>query len=118
MSDWEGDCPAAEGSSKKRVLKYSPQHSTTSSGCLTFLPLESITESGSLDFARTPRLLKYFQKALGFFLHLNSIALGAPLLCVCVSHILLHHRTSSEFACSCLTWTNFSCRLTKNEKPF
>ena len=82
MSDWEGDCPAAEGSSKKRVLKYSPQHSTTSSGCLTFLPLESITESGSLDFARTPRLLKYFQKALGFFLHLNSSSWCSFALCM------------------------------------
>ena len=59
MSNCEGGCPTAEGSSKNKVLKYSPQQFTTSSGCLTSLPQESITEAGSLDLARTPRLLKY-----------------------------------------------------------
>ena len=68
MSDWEGDCPAAEGSSKKRVLKYSPQHSTTSSGCLTFLPLESITESGSFGFCTYTKVVKILPEGFRIFL--------------------------------------------------
>ena len=40
-------------------------------------------------------------------------------LALCLrSHILLHYQTSSEFACRCLAWRDFSYLLTKNEISF